>query len=49
MAAATVVLKRSRVASLNRLDSNITPRTIPEEKLWVASFQTEMLMLDGYP
>jgi hypothetical protein len=46
MAAATVVLKRARV-SLARRGSLLYTHSVPDEKLWIESFEAEMLMLDG--
>jgi hypothetical protein len=47
-AAASVVLKRARVGSRKRNDGEIYPSTIPAESEWIATYDIEMLMLDGY-
>lgn len=47
-AAASVVLRRARVGSRRRYNSEIYPSKIPDESEWIAKHDIEMIMLDGY-
>ena len=47
-AATTVVLRRAKISKRKRRDQQeLYPSQLPDEKEWLASFDIEMLLLDG--